>query len=214
MWPRPPPLLPFHLAERPSYRAEFFSDKSGSRQKFSVEEDNFLSYLVSLHGQSNWKQIASQMHNRTVRQCRERWKYYLEPSINRLEWTSEEDELLLAKHEELGPKWAQIGLFFHSRTDIDLKNRFHRIQRTTKRMEKMALSNIPSFLDVVLTQDIPTGRPDRCDIQSKNVDLEGVSQLNSKGQNLNHIPKRIFCSRLTERTQNGKFGSTKSGDFQ
>jgi hypothetical protein len=49
------------------------------------------------------------MAGRTVRQCRERWKYYLEPSINKLEWTPQEDQLLMEKHHDLGPRWAQIA---------------------------------------------------------------------------------------------------------
>jgi hypothetical protein len=69
------------------------------------------------------------MPGRNARQCRERWKHYLEPSINRGEWTEAEDDLLVSKHRELGPKWSQISAFFVSRTAVDLKNRYQRIKR-------------------------------------------------------------------------------------
>jgi hypothetical protein len=206
MWPQPPPLLPFQQTGGPSYQAELAPEKGSSKQKFSIEEDNFLFYLVSVHGPSNWKRIASMMHGRTVRQCRERWKYYLKPSINRLEWTAQEDQLLLEKHGELGPQWAQLTPFFHVRTDIDLKNRFHKIQRSAKRMEKMALLKSQpnaheaelSFLDVALTEDAPAGNPDPSDGERRNL----FGQISSKGQN--YVPKRIFCERLAERTPSNK----------
>jgi hypothetical protein len=108
---------------------------SSPKRKFTQEEDNFLAYLVRLHGSSNWRAVASQMRGRNVRQCRERWKYYLEPSINKGDWMEAEDELLVVKYHEIGPKWAQIAAFFASRTDIDLKNRFQRIQRVMKKVE-------------------------------------------------------------------------------
>jgi hypothetical protein len=73
------------------------------------------------------------MQGRTTRQCRERWRYYLHPSINRTAWTEAEDRLLLQKYNELGAKWSHIVPFFHLRTDVDLKNRFKRIYRTTGR---------------------------------------------------------------------------------
>jgi hypothetical protein len=108
---------------------------SSHKRKFTPEEDNFLAYLVRLHGPNNWRAVASQMRGRTVRQCRERWKYYLEPSINKGDWTEAEDQLLVVKYHEIGPKWAQIAAFFASRTDIDLKNRFQRIQRVMKKAD-------------------------------------------------------------------------------
>jgi hypothetical protein len=131
MWT--PPFPAFNGVGDPSYQAAYPQKKSGTKQKFSAEEDQYLNYLVSRHGLSNWKQIASHMNGRTVRQCRERWKYYLEPSINKLDWTKQEDELLMEKYQAFGPRWAQIANFFGSRTDIDLKNRFHRIERTHKK---------------------------------------------------------------------------------
>jgi hypothetical protein len=108
---------------------------SPRKLKFTQEEDDLLSFLVHVQGSHDWKTIAAQMRGRTVRQCRERWKYYLDPSLNKGNWTDAEDQLLFAKHQEIGPRWAQIAAFFGSRSDIDLKNRFHRIERVMRHLD-------------------------------------------------------------------------------
>jgi hypothetical protein len=108
-------------------------DGGSWKQKFTPEEDTILRYLVSVWGQDRWKDISKYLRGRSVRQCRERWKYYLGPGINRSPWSAEEDRLLLEKTEEYGTKWAYLTSFFTGRTDVDVKNRFHRIQRTNRK---------------------------------------------------------------------------------
>ena len=108
------------------------SVKKAVKQKFTPSEDAALQSLVKVHGTSDWKLIAEHMPNRSSRQCRERWKYYIAPSLQQgvsTEWTKEDDEKLLQKYNEIGPKWSQIARFFPTRTDINLKNRYHRLQR-------------------------------------------------------------------------------------
>jgi hypothetical protein len=130
-WPDPPRFPP------PATIAfDSFHPSKVRKRKFTEEEDTRLAELVAQHGSNSWKKIAMHMNGRSVRQCRERWKYFLEPSINRGDWTVDEDHLLLSKYDEVGPKWAQISAFFRSRTDIDLKNRFHRIQRGKQILSK------------------------------------------------------------------------------
>lgn len=107
-----------------------------TKKKFTPAEDQYLAYLVSIHGSNNWKRIAWNMPDRTVRQCRERWKYYLEPNINHQVWTKDEDRLLMEKFQEFGPCWARMTNFFRNRTDIDLKNRYHRLERSNKRNQR------------------------------------------------------------------------------
>jgi hypothetical protein len=199
MFPGFPGFPPNPRPRDPSYHTDLQPSKTSLKQKFSAEEDRFLTYLVSLHGSSNWKQIASQMHGRTVCQCRERWNYYLDSRTDHRPWTGQEDQLLLAKHQEMGPKWSQMTAFFHSRTGIDLKNRFHRIQRTAKRKERNAMdppqfegngsvANGPvrSFLEVALCEGIQTKQS----VQRKNETIANE-----------RIPKRIVCSRTGESTE-------------
>ncbi|KAH0787690.1 Myb-like DNA-binding domain containing protein [Histomonas meleagridis] len=102
---------------------------SGKRFQFTQEEDSLLISLVEKYGNSDWALIASMMKNRNSRQCRERWANYLNPEIKTGKWTPEEDQLLLEKYNEIGPKWVKITKFMNGRSEIMVKNRYQVIQR-------------------------------------------------------------------------------------
>ena len=109
------------------------------RNKFSQQEDKMILKLVNLFGTDDWKFIAQQIPNRTSRQCRERWKYYLQPSSiesTSREWTEDEDALLIQKFKEYGSKWSKISVFFDSRSDVSLKNRYKKLQRMDVKKSK------------------------------------------------------------------------------
>jgi hypothetical protein len=93
------------------------------RQMFSADEDRLLRQLVAQFGDRGWRTIASQMPNRTTRQCRERYRNYLAPDLTNEPWSESEDDLLREKFRELGPRWATIARFFKGRSDVALKNR-------------------------------------------------------------------------------------------
>lgn len=119
----------------------------GNKRKFSPDEDEHLQQLVNQYGFKEWKTIAQNMLGRTARQCRERWRYYLHPSLKSQPWTPEEDDLLIQKYVQLGPHWAKIAKHFKHRTDISLKNRFRKIQRLSKKNQTEITyeNNIPSL---------------------------------------------------------------------
>ncbi|EAX88873.1 Myb-like DNA-binding domain containing protein [Trichomonas vaginalis G3] len=98
--------------------------KPHPRSKFSRKEDEQLTYLVESIGDDlDWKAIASKMPDRTPRQCKERWTNYLAPNLDKSPWKEEEDQLLIKKYEELGPRWRLIAKSFPNRTEISVKNR-------------------------------------------------------------------------------------------
>ena len=115
-----------------------FSSKSTNqgmnRSTFTQEEDRKLKELVKEYGENSWSLIATQMPNRTTRQCRERYRHYLSPSIINGKWTPEDDKLLMSKYNELGPRWVSIAKFFQSRTDINVKNRWIVLMRKNATM--------------------------------------------------------------------------------
>jgi hypothetical protein len=92
--------------------------------KFIPIEDARLLELVGLFGETDWTSIANQMPDRTARQCRERWLYFLTPSIINGPWSADEDALLLQKFAEFGSHWKALTQFFPGRTEINIKNHY------------------------------------------------------------------------------------------
>ena len=98
---------------------------------WSTVEDDTLVSLVEDHLQ--WGKIASvlneQIHNgqlvRTGKKCKERWYNHLCPSINRSEWTPEEDLRALEGYKRLGNMWKLITREVGNRTEIGTKNRIN-----------------------------------------------------------------------------------------
>jgi hypothetical protein len=99
------------------------------KTKFTHEEDVQLTRLVETVGSANWREIAACMKTRNARQCRERYRNYLDPELRWEQWTPEEDALLIAKFRENGPKWNAISQFFTKRSDNALRNRWQQLNR-------------------------------------------------------------------------------------
>ncbi|GBG30661.1 Transcription factor MYB3R-2 [Hondaea fermentalgiana] len=100
---------------------------------WTEEEDNMLRSLVDESGSTSWVAVAKYIPGRTAKQCRERWSLNLDPSINRGPWTAEEDKHLLALHEQLGNKWAEISGHMEGRTENAVKTRYKSIVRAMQK---------------------------------------------------------------------------------
>ena len=117
--------------------------KKHPREQFSSEEDLKLAQLVKEYGEDDWEYIASYMPNRNVRQCKERWLFYLSPSINKKEFTLDDDLKLIKLYAEMGPKWKTIAKSFQGRTHISIRNRMKQLQR---RMMRTNTNNMYVYL--------------------------------------------------------------------
>ncbi|EAX96180.1 Myb-like DNA-binding domain containing protein [Trichomonas vaginalis G3] len=99
------------------------------KMKVTAEEDRKLRQLVYIHGENNWEEISKRMQNRNVRQCHDRWHYYLSPNINTSVWTTAEENTLLEYVEQFGSKWIKIASMFPGRNDIQIKNKWNSLKR-------------------------------------------------------------------------------------
>jgi hypothetical protein len=97
-----------------------------SRNRFSVDEDLRLLDLVAKHGQAAWNKVATEMGDRTGRQCRDRYKNYLSDRVVRAPWTPWEDEYIRCRYHEIGAHWATIAVeLLTGRTPIQVTNRWN-----------------------------------------------------------------------------------------
>ena len=127
-----------------------------SRKKFTPEEDQQLRTLVEVNGFKDWKIVSSFMQNRTARQCRERYNDYLNPALNKGEWTIDEEKKLIELIQQYGKKWSFLKKFFNGRSDVNLKNhwpvlerKLRSIQTVSKTQKKVTAKMIffDSFID-------------------------------------------------------------------
>ena len=118
--------------------------RSGPKKKFTPEEDERLRQLVGEFGEFEWEKIASMFPNRNPRQCHDRWKFYLNPKINKTPFTKEEDWLLINLVCKYGGMWVQISKHFKNRSDVQMKNRWKALQKEMQRNISLCYFNQPA----------------------------------------------------------------------
>ena len=95
------------------------------RRHWTRAEDACLKMRVGQLGQKCWALVAQTLAGRNHKQCWERWHYHLDPNINKLRFTEEEDSLLVHAQAEIGNRWTEIATRFLGRTANAVKNRWY-----------------------------------------------------------------------------------------
>jgi hypothetical protein len=105
--------------ERPSYAylGQVFPGKTGqqvaerwdkvlnprlTKGSWTREEDQIITDFVRANGSKSWQKVSALLPGRIGKQCRERWRNHLDPSVDRSPWTADDDNRLRALHRELG----------------------------------------------------------------------------------------------------------------
>jgi hypothetical protein len=131
-----------------------------NRSRFHPEEDQILMQLVLKYGVEKWETVSRNIPGKNARQCRDRWYGYVSPRVSKEDWTSEDDQQLIQKINELGKKWAKILVFFPNRTDVSLKNRFQKLMRNQSKSKKLINSQNknPDNIQTEIQQEIILGK--------------------------------------------------------
>ncbi|DAA76248.1 TPA_exp: Uncharacterized protein A8136_0920 [Trichophyton benhamiae CBS 112371] len=116
-------------------RKRWFNVLSGGLRKgaWSPEEDSYLRDAVRIEGKS-WMRVAQHVPQRTADQCAKRWQHFLDPTLDRSEWTSEENERLLRAVQQHGRRWLDIrNQYLPLRSPNALKNQYSILMRRHER---------------------------------------------------------------------------------
>jgi hypothetical protein len=104
---------------------------TGSKSKWTADEDSKLKDAVQTHGGKNWAAISALVPGRTRSKCKSRWHNALNPSIGRAnrrtcKWSEDEDIKLKVAVQTHGDKdWNAILALVPGRTRSQCSNRWH-----------------------------------------------------------------------------------------
>ena len=90
-------------------------------------EDEILKAAISKYGPQQWARVSSLLNRKTAKQCKARWMQWLDPGIRKVEWSKEEDEILLQKAKEMSTQWETIAKMIVGRTANQCIERYQKL---------------------------------------------------------------------------------------
>jgi pre-mRNA-splicing factor CDC5/CEF1 len=94
--------------------------------KWKCNEDKIIKLGVMKYGFNKWNKICSLLVNRTSLECKERWFNYLDPEINKDDWSLEECNKLIEVAACLKPQWRLIGTIL-GRNDQNCYEKYNKL---------------------------------------------------------------------------------------
>uniref|UniRef100_A0A0A9FY27 Uncharacterized protein n=1 Tax=Arundo donax TaxID=35708 RepID=A0A0A9FY27_ARUDO len=176
-----------------------------TRYRWSAEEDEMLTRMVTKYGLKNWQTIASAIPDRNAQQCRIRWKHSLDPEINKEPWSEQEELTLIRAHQIYGNQWLKMVKHFPGRTNHALKEHWRGPMK----------GKLNSYLASGLLEQIPDLHEDLSVPDSSQSDIpkdsEGSSDRNLMPPALPKSPKSK--QEVTGEGENADSSGGESSDF-
>ncbi|EAX89237.1 Myb-like DNA-binding domain containing protein [Trichomonas vaginalis G3] len=123
------------------------------KRTFNKNDDEMLLKAVQESKFTDWNEIAKKLGKWTARQCRERWKNYVDPSLSHEKWTDSEDRILLKRFEEIGTNWVKLKQFLPGRSVNNIKNRLQYLKNhnfsasSTTETDDAPMNDVEYYLD-------------------------------------------------------------------
>jgi hypothetical protein len=124
-----------------------------ARKLFTSRDDEELVHLVTTFGGDSWSTIAQSMaQGFTARQCRERWRNYLDPKLQHAPWTEQEDRRLFDEFHRIGTRWTVLASMFPGRTGNAVRNRLFLLLRKKDKQPEEPIAPPPVIKPEPATQ--------------------------------------------------------------
>lgn len=126
--------------------------------KWTAEEDALLKRLV-YELKFDWETMARYFPGKIPSQVAKRWINKLDPSIKKLRWTAEEDDIILSMISRIGHNWKEISKHLEGRPPDAVKSRFHsNLRKRLENKEHLSLEDLDpdSFLSLKDDTTSPT----------------------------------------------------------
>ena len=162
-------------------------------KQWTAKEDKKLRNLVETTTSIKWNEIAF-MHNfgRSGKQCRERYINQLDPSINWLPFTYEEDITILEWQLIVGNRWTFIMKKLSGRTANQIKNRYNSLIKKSANHQKY----IPQL----------TGsKKKRCTLQMQRLQSKALQNSREKKTSERRNAVALEKLKILARTPNANF---------
>jgi hypothetical protein len=114
--------------------------------KWTQSEDRTLTACVQQYGIGNWPTASQSLPGRTGKQCRDRWVNHLNPILNKEDWTSAEDEILISKQRLLGNAWSEISQWLPGRSLNSIKNRWSSLSNRSAKKDRPTPAQVPPVI--------------------------------------------------------------------
>jgi hypothetical protein len=117
-----------------------------SKGIWSEREDSVLAKLVINNNGKTWKEIAKLLNTKcgemkTGKQCRERYRNYVNPKIYKAAWKPLEKLLFIILQQVYSNCWKDIGKCLKGRSDVTIKNYFYYTIRKVAKQVNNTLIN-------------------------------------------------------------------------